>query len=240
MTPLDQLWCRIRFVQAHYEGPFTPAGTQDTLFYPGTAGGIDWGSVSIDTARGLVAVNTLRFSNFGRLVARKDASSGEGGAGGWVTFQMTGTPYIFAEAPFMSPLQVPCQAPPYGTMNVLDLKTRKLLWSKALGVATNSGPFGVPSHLPIRMGVPNMGGSVVTAGGLVFIGATQDRMLRAYDISNGRELWSAQLPSVAAATPMSYVSPRTGRQYVVIAVGGHYGITGPPAGAVLAFALPQR
>ncbi len=240
LTPLDQLWCRIRFVQARYEGPFTPAGTRDTLFYPGTAGGIDWGSVSIDTERGLVAVNTLRFSNFGRLVARKDAPTSEGGGGGWVTFQMAGTPYIFAETPFMSPLRVPCQAPPYGTMNVLDLKTRKLLWSKPLGVATNSGPFGVSSRLPIRMGVPNMGGSVVTAGGLVFIGATQDRMIRAYDISNGRELWSAQLPSVAAANPMSYVSPRTGRQYVVIAAGGHYGITGPPAGAVLAFALPRR
>jgi quinoprotein glucose dehydrogenase len=240
LTPLDQLWCRIRFVQARYEGPFTPVGTRDTLFYPGTAGGIDWGSVSIDTVRGLVAVNTLRFSNFGRLVARKDAPTSEGGGGGWVTFQMAGTPYIFAETPFMSPLRVPCQAPPYGTMNVLDLKTRKLLWSKPLGVATNSGPFGVSSRLPIRMGVPNMGGSVVTAGGLVFIGASQDRMIRAYDISNGRELWSAQLPSVAAANPMSYVSPRTGRQYVVIAAGGHYGITGPPAGAVLAFALPRR
>jgi quinoprotein glucose dehydrogenase len=240
LTPLDQLWCRVRFLRAKYEGPFTPVGTQDTLFYPGTAGGIDWGSVSIDTQRGLVAVNALRFSNFGRLVARKDAPSGEGGGGGWVTFQMTGTPYIFAETPFMSPLQVPCQAPPYGTMSVLDLKTRKLLWTKPLGSAKNSGPFGIPSKLPIRMGVPNMGGSVVTAGGLVFIAATQDRMLRAFDISNGHELWSAQLPAVAAATPMSFVSRKTGRQYVVVASGGHYGISGPPAGTVLAFALPPQ
>jgi quinoprotein glucose dehydrogenase len=74
----------------------------------------------------------------------------------------------------------------------------------------------------------------------VFIGAAQDRMLRAYDVDNGRELWSAPLPAVAAATPMTYVSPRTGRQYVVIAAGGHYGIPGPPGGSVLAFALPQR
>ncbi len=240
LTPLDQLWCRIRFLRARYEGPFTPVATRDTLFYPGTAGGIDWGSVSVDTERGLVAVNTLRFANFGRLVARKDAPTSEGGGGGWVIFQMVGTPYIFAETPFMSPLQVPCQAPPYGTMNVLDLKTRKLLWSKPLGTAASSGPFGAPSRLPLRMGVPNMGGSVVTAGGLVFIAAAQDRMLRAYDIGNGRELWSATLPAVAAATPMTYVSSRTGRQYVVIAAGGHYGIPGPPGGAVLAFALPQR
>ena len=89
------------------------------------------------------------------------------------------------------------------------------------------------------MGAPNMGGSVVTAGGLAFIGASLDRKLRAYDISNGRELWSADLPAVAAATPMSYVSAKTGRQYVVIAAGGHYGLPGPPAGAVVAFALPD-
>jgi quinoprotein glucose dehydrogenase len=88
------------------------------------------------------------------------------------------------------------------------------------------------------MGVPNMGGSVVTAGGLVFIGAAQDRRLRAYDINTGLELWHAELPFVAVATPMTYVSASTGRQYVVISSGGHYGIPGPPGGSVLAFALP--
>ncbi len=238
MTPLDELWCRIRFKQARYEGPFTPTATRDTIFYPGTAGGIDWGSLSVDTQRGLVAVNTLRFANFGRLIPRKDAPAAAGGGGGSVIFQMAGTPYAFAQTLFMSPLGVPCQPPPYGTMNVLDLRTRRLLWSKPLGTAAGSGPFGLASRLPIRMGVPNMGGSVITAGGLVFIAAAQDRMLRAYDIDTGRELWHAQLPAVAAATPMSYVSPTTGRQYVVIASGGHYGIPGPAGGSVLAFALP--
>lgn len=238
MTPLDQLWCRIRFKRARYEGPFTPTATRDTIFYPGTAGGIDWGSVSVDTQRGLVAVNTLRFANFGRLIPRKDAPALGGGGGGSVIFPMAGTPYVFAQTLFMSPLGVPCQPPPYGTINVLDLKTRKLLWSKSLGTAAGSGPFGMPSRLPIRMGVPNMGGSVVTAGGLVFIAAAQDRMLRAYAIDTGRELWHAHLPAVAAATPMSYVSP-TGRQYIVIASGGHYGIPGPVGGSVLAFALPR-
>ena len=84
-----------------------------------------------------------------------------------------------------------------------------------------------------------MGGSVVTAGGLAFVGASLDRKLRAYDIGNGRELWNASLPAVAAASPMTYISPRTGRQYVVIAAGGHYGLPGPPASAMLAFALPE-
>jgi quinoprotein glucose dehydrogenase len=241
LTPLDQLWCRIRFKQARYEGPFTPTETtRETVFYPGTAGGIDWGSVSVDAERGLVAVNALRFANFGRLVPRKDAPAAGGGGGGVVTFPMAGSPYVFQQTLFMSPLHVPCQPPPYGTIAVLDLNTRKLRWSKSLGTAEESGPFNIPSKLPIRMGVPNMGGSTVTAGGLLFIAAAQDRMLRAYDIGNGRELWHAKLPAVAAATPMTYVSP-TGRQYVVIASGGHYGIPGPHiAGSVIAFALPRR
>jgi quinoprotein glucose dehydrogenase len=239
MTPLDAMWCRILFKRARYEGAFTPAATRDTIFYPGTAGGIDWGSVSVDAEHGLVAVNTLRFANLARLIPRQAAPTQGGGEGGTVLFQMAGTPYAFAQTLFMSPLGVPCQPPPYGTMNVLDLNTRQLVWSKPLGTAVHSGPFGLSSHLPIRMGVPNMGGSVVTAGGLVFIGATQDRMLRAFDLHNGRELWHAALPSVAVASPMSYVSARTGIQYVVIASGGHYGIPGPTGGSLFAYALPR-
>jgi membrane-bound PQQ-dependent dehydrogenase (glucose/quinate/shikimate family) len=240
LTPLDQLWCRIRFKQARYEGPYTPVGTRDTLMYPGTAGGINWGSVSVDVERGVVIVNTLRFANFGRLIPRQDApAKGFGGKEGVAMFEMAGTPYVFAQTPFMSPLRVPCQRPPYGTIHGLDLASRRLVWSRSLGTAAKSGPFGVPSQLPIRMGVPNMGGSVVTAGGVAFIGASQDRKLRALDVGNGRELWSASLPAVAAATPMSFVSAKTGRQYVVIAAGGHYGLPGPAAGAVLAFALPK-
>jgi membrane-bound PQQ-dependent dehydrogenase (glucose/quinate/shikimate family) len=240
LTPLDQLWCRIRFKEARYEGPFTPVSTRDTIMYPGTAGGINWGSASVDPQRGLVVVNTLRFANFGRLIPRKAApASGFGGKEGTAIFEMAGTPYVFAQTPFMSPLRVPCAQPPYGTINVLDLRTRRLVWSQSFGTAAKSGPLGVPSLLPIRMGVPNMGGSVVTAGGVFFIGAAQDRMLRAFDVSDGRELWRAPLPAVAAATPMTYVSPRTDRQYVVIASGGHYGIPGPTAGALLAYALPK-
>jgi len=241
LTPLDELWCRIRFRQARYEGPFTPAeSNRESIFYPGTAGGIDWGSVSVDAERGLVAVNALRFANFGRLVPRNDAPAGGGGGGGVVMFPMAGAPYVFQQTLFMSPLHVPCMPPPYGTIAVLNMNTRKLVWSKSLGTAAESGPLNIASHLPIRMGVPNMGGSMVTAGGLLFIAAAQDRMLRAYDIGTGRELWHAQLPAVAAATPMTYVSPTTGRQYIVIAAGGHYGIPGPAiAGSVIAFALPK-
>ena len=89
------------------------------------------------------------------------------------------------------------------------------------------------------MGVPNLGGSIATAGGLIFIGATQDRMFRAIDMGNGKELWSHALPHIAAATPMTYRSAKSGRQFVVIASGGHPGLPGPPGGSVFAFALPE-
>jgi quinoprotein glucose dehydrogenase len=241
ITPLDQMLCRIRFKRAHYEGKFTPVTTRDTIMYPGTAGGINWGSVSIDPSRGLLVVNTLRFANFGRLIPRDQAPAGGfGGAEGTAIFEQAGTPYVFAQSTFMSPLGVPCQRPPYGMIHALDLGTRKELWSRSFGTSAKSGPFGIPTLLPIRMGVPNMGGSITTAGGLTFIAAAQDRLLRAYDSATGRELWQAALPAVGVATPMSYVSPKTGRQYVVIAAGGHYGIPGPGAGALLAYALPRK
>ena len=135
---------------------------------------------------------------------------------------------------------MPCQRPPFGTIHAFDLASRKQVWGKPFGTAAESGPFGIPVKLPIPMGVPNMGGSVATAGGLVFIAAAQDGRLRALDTGTGRELWSAKLPAVGAASPMTYVSPRTGRQYVVIAAGGHYGIPGPSGAAILAYALPAK
>ncbi len=96
------------------------------------------------------------------------------------------------------------------------------------------------SFLPFRIGSPNLGGSLATAGGLIFIGATQDRQFRAIDISNGRELWRTELPAIGGATPMTYRSAKTGKQYVVIAAGGHPGLPGPVGGSVIAFALPER
>jgi len=241
ITPLDQMWCRIAFKRSDYRGQFTPVQTRDTIMFPGTAGGINWGSVSIDSARGLLMVNTIRFANFGRLVPRAEAEAMKfGGKEGTAVFEQAGTPYVFAKSTFMSPMGVPCQKPPYGTIHALDLDTRGMVWSKSFGTSAKAGPFNIPSLLPIRMGVPNQGGSVVTAGGLAFIGAAQDRRLRAYETETGRELWSAELPAIAAATPISYVSPRDGRQYVVIAAGGHYALPGPQAGAIMAFALPAE
>lgn len=241
ITPIDQMMCRIQYRKANYKGQFTPITTQPTITYPAVGGGINWGSVSIDTQRGLMVVNALHFANLNRLAPRKKGEVAKGGfEGGVITFPQAGTPYAFESFPLLSPIFAPCQKPPYGTISVFDIKTRKRVWSKPLGTAAGSGPLGIASQIPLRMGAPNFGGSVATAGGLVFISGTQDRTFRAFDIANGQEVWSARLPAVAAAMPISYVSPRTGRQYVVIAAGGHFAIPGPKASAIMAYALPAN
>ncbi|MBV1691091.1 PQQ-binding-like beta-propeller repeat protein [Novosphingobium sp. G106] len=239
LTPIDQMMCRIQYRRANYKGQFTPITTEPTITYPAVGGGINWGSVAVDTQRGLLVVNALHFANINRLVPRKEGETITGGfEGGVITFPQTGTPYGFKNFPFLSAIGVPCQKPPFGTISVFDIKTRKLVWSKPLGTAEGSGPLGIASHIPLRLGAPNFGGSLTTAGGLVFIAAGQDRRLRAFDIANGKALWSAQLPAVGAAMPISYVSPK-GRQFVVIAAGGHFAIPGPKAAAIMAYALPK-
>ena len=239
LTPIDQMLCRIQFRKTRYQGQFTPITTEPTITYPAVGGGINWGSVAIDPERGLMVVNTLHLANINRLAPRKQGETPRSGfEGGVIMFPQAGTPFGFESYPFLSPIFAPCQAPPYGTTSVFAMATRKLVWSKPLGTAEGSGPLGLQSHMPLRMGVPNFGGSVTTSGGLVFIAAGQDRRLRAFDIANGKELWSAKLPAVGAAMPISYVAP-SGRQYVVIAAGGHFAIPGPHAAAVMAYALPR-
>jgi membrane-bound PQQ-dependent dehydrogenase (glucose/quinate/shikimate family) len=243
-TPLDQLWCRIEFKQARYDGDFTPPGLRNSIFFPGSAGGSNWGSVAIDTARDLMVINSLYMPDIGRLIPRAEADRigkySKSAHADAFAFPQKGTPYAMQRTIFQNPIGIPCLQPPYGRISVVDLKTGKMAWSRALGTAYHAGPFGMSSFLPINMGVPTLGGSIVSAGGVIFIGASQDRNFRAFDVGNGRELWRAALPSVGAATPMTFVSRETGRQYVVIAAGGHPGLGGPKTSAVMAYALPPQ
>ncbi len=247
LTPFDQMWCRIKFREARFDGSMTPLSTgRPTLTYPGFLGGVDWGSAAIDTDRGLLVVNTNRVGNYNRLLTRAEAdrrgirplaASDHGYAGGPVA--QAGTPYAASVQPFLSPLVVPCTQPPYGMISAIDLATRKLAWSRPFGTGKDSGPLTLPSHLPFTMGVPSIGGPIATRGGLTFIGASQDRYLRAYETATGRELWRARLPAGGQATPLTYWSARSGRQFVLIAAGGHGGLLTKAGDDLLAFALPS-
>ena len=247
ITPFDQLWCRIKFREARYDGTLTPVGLdKPSIVYPGYLGGMNWGGVSVDTDRNVAIVNSTHVINYDQLLTRKKAdalglkpfsASFHGDVGGPVA--QAGTPYAASIRPFLSPLICPCTQPPYGMLSAVDLKTHKLLWSKPFGTAMDSGPLMIASHLPFTMGVPNIGGAVTTRSGLTFIGATQDRYLRAIETTTGRELWRARLPAGGQATPMSYWSAASGRQFVLIAAGGHGGLLSKAGDYILAFALPN-
>jgi len=137
--------------------------------------------------------------------------------------------------PIQSPLQLPCNPPPWGTLAAVSLDDGAIRWQVPLG----SSPDILPVPLPIRPGLPNLGGPIVTAGGLVFVSASMDGYLRAFDVETGAELWSDRLPAGGNATPMTYLGP-SGRQFVVIAAGGHGKLGTRRGDSVVAYALPRE
>ena len=246
MAMLDQAWCRLKFRQARFEGTMTPLETaRPSIMWPGTLGGNNWGSIAVDPESRIAIVNSSHVINYNKLIPRAEADqmglkpvakpSFENVAG---PVAQAGTPYAASVAPFLSPLVAPCTQPPYGLVSAVDLNTGKLLWQKPFGTARDSGPLLLSTGLPIPMGVPNIGGAVVTGSGLAFIGATQEHMIRAYDINTGKELWKGRLPAGGNATPMTYWSKKSDRQFVVIAAGGHGGILSGYSDKLIAYALP--
>ncbi|KEQ51810.1 membrane-bound PQQ-dependent dehydrogenase, glucose/quinate/shikimate family [Sphingobium chlorophenolicum] len=248
-TPFDQLWCRIAFRRLRYQGDFTPPGTDPSLLYPGVFGGMNWGSASIDETRDYLIVNDIRVAHKLVLIPRADADrEGPGivkrfggpaqpipGHGGFQP--QNGTPFAAIYLNFLSPLGIPCQAPPYGTLTAIDMKTRSIAWQIPMGTMRDTGPLNIKMRLPLPMGLPTIGGPLVTGAGLIFFAGTQDFYLRAIDSATGRELWKGRLPVGAGATPMTYISPTTKKQYVVISASGSR--ESPDTGDyVIAYALP--
>ena len=215
ITPLDQLACRLRFRSLRYDGPLTPPSLEGTLLNPGVGGGMNWGSVAVDEVNKLAVVNVIHMPMTVRLIPRAEvADDTRFGVGG----PQTGTPYGVITMPFFSPLFAPCLSPPYGEMAAVDLSTGELVWRRPVGTARDLGPLGLKSRLPLPMGVFVRAGTVVTGGGLVFTAGVADRRLRALDVLTGEELWTVDIPTTAQATPMSYRSPDSGRQTLLVAL----------------------
>lgn len=224
-TPFDQLACRISFKSMRYEGLFTAPGTDVSLSFPGSLGGMNWGSLSLDPNHHVIFVNDMRLGLWVQMIPQ-DTDNGPAGNGGEAVnagmgaVPLKGTPYAVNKNRFMSPLGIPCQKPPFGSLSAVDLKTQKVLWQVPVGTVQDTGPFGVKMRMPMPVGMPTLGGTLATQGGLVFIAGTQDYYLRAFDSATGEEVWKARLPVGSQGGPMSYVSPRTGKQYVLISAGG--------------------
>jgi len=248
-TPIDQLWCRIQFREAVYDGIYTPPATdRDWIQYPGYNGGSDWGGVAVDPVRGVIVANYNDMPNHNRLVPRAEADAAglrpinEAGAGDATALgeagPQTGAPYaIRINAGWRVPLTgLLCKEPPYGGIRAIDLQSGRTLWDRPFGTARKNGPFGIPSYLPFDIGTPNNGGAVVTAGGLILIAAATDDLFRAIDLSTGETLWEVPLPAGGQANPFTYESG--GRQFVGIMAGGHHFMETPIGDSVLVWALP--
>jgi quinoprotein glucose dehydrogenase len=229
-TPEAKAACHDILAALRNEGPFTPPSLQGTLSQPGNIGGAQWGGVAIDEGKALAIVPVNRIPAMVQLF-RAEGFNGDSiravDAGRGLTdfeyTRMRGTPYIMRRRIILGPTGLPCTPPPFGSLVAVSLSTGAIVWNV---------PLGAMGGFP---GSANLGGPITTGGGVVFIGATLDRAIRAFDVETGRELWKADLPAGARATPMTYEAG--GRQFVVIAAGG-----GGPFGAgdaLIAFALPR-
>jgi quinoprotein glucose dehydrogenase len=230
-TPDDLKWCREKIAASRSEGIFTPPSFQGTVVFPGFVGGVNWGSSAYDPERRLLFMNTNRLAFVLRLIPRDKlaaelAQLPQSGAVRGELSPQIGTPYGMHRAPLLGPSGLPCNAPPWGTVVAVDLFAGDKRWDVPLGT-------WVPG---MATGTLNLGGPIVTAGGLVFTAAAMDDRLRAFDAETGKELWSFALPAGGQATPMTYSI--AGKQYLVIAAGGHGKIGTKLGDYVLAFTLP--
>jgi quinoprotein glucose dehydrogenase len=239
-TMYDQLVCRVMFHRLRYDGIYTPPSLQGTLVFPGNLGMFEWGGIAVDTDRQIAIANPIALPFVSRLIPRGPGNpmepiAGAKGSGTEAGVQpQYGVPYGVTLNPFLSPFGLPCKQPAWGYMAAIDLKTNQIVWKKRIGTTRDSTPIPVK----FKVGMPMLGGPIVTAGGVAFIGATADNYIRAFDVDNGKELWRGRLPAGGQATPMTYSV--NGRQYVVIAAGGHGSFGTKLGDYVIAYALPNQ
>jgi len=235
VTLLDQLACRIDFHRYKYEGRYTPPSLVGSIIYPGNFGTFNWGSVAVDPERQIMFGMPTYLAFTSRLVPASDIPpKGQDEKGSEQGLNRNdGAPYGVFMGPFLGPLKVPCQAPPWGYVAGVDLLTGKIAYKLKNGTVHDMTPL----PLPFKVGVPGIGGPMLTKGGVAFLGAAVDNYLRAYDVTNGQQLWQARLPAGGQATPMTYTTSDN-KQFVVIVAGGH-GSVGTKAGDyVIGYALP--
>lgn len=223
--------CAEQIKAARHGEIFMPPSVQGTLVFPGNVGGVNWGSAAYDPRRHLLFVDTNRLAMFVKLIpraefdaARKNATDSDRLHGEFA--RQTGAPYAMFRTPLLAPSGLPCNPPPWGTVAAVDLFGGKKVWDTPLG-----------SFLPgMNTGTITLGGPMATAGGLIFTSAAMDDYLRAFDSETGKEIWKYQLPAGGQATPMTYSIG--GKQYVVIAAGGHGKLGTKQGDYVIAFMLP--
>ncbi len=236
LTPFDRMVCRSKIQKLKSDGAFTPPSLEGSLHFPFSGGGINWGGGALDENSQTLFVLTNNVSSILRLIPQNALEDQnplgvfEDGIG-----RQAGAPYAIAKPLLRSPLGLPCNPPPWGRIHAIDMKSGSVKWERPIGTIEDFAPFG---DLLLPHGTPNMGGPIATAGGLVFVAATMDNYLRAFDAKTGKELWKDRLPAGGQATPMTY--EWNGVQYVVIAAGGHSEMRTTPGDTIVAFSLSEK
>ena len=230
-TPEFRAWCEEKIKSARTGPVFTPPSLQGTMFFPGNVGGVNWGSAAFDPTHHLLIMNTNRLAFFVKLIPREELDAARKNATDMDRLhgefgRQIGAPFAMFRTPLLAPNGLPCTAPPWGTVAAVDLFSGKKVWDVPLGTY-------IPGQ---KTGTINLGGPIVTAGGLVFSAAGMDDNIYAFNSETGAELWSFELPAGGQATPMTYTAG--GKQYLVIAAGGHGKLDTKQGDYVLAFTLP--
>jgi quinoprotein glucose dehydrogenase len=232
-TEEDRKFCADRIGELRSEGIFTPPTLGGSLFFPGNVGGMAWGGSAFDKEHGLLIVPTNRLAAVVHLIPREEGKARQKEYAEGEYAQQRGSPYWMHREFLLTPKRMPCNAPPWGALTAIDVKTGAVRWE----VPTGYFPWMAANPASKGWGSISLGGPIVTAGGLVFMAGTFDPYIHAYDVQTGKEIWTGELPSSARATPMTFRAAG-GKQYVVIAAGGHDGNSIPMSDAIVAFALP--
>lgn len=234
----DRRGCRQRMAALRAEGIYTPPSIGGSMQIPGNVGGMNWSSAAFDPQRQLLVTNTNNLVTEIHLIPRAQFTETANSTRGFgIEYaEQNGTPYGMSRVIMRSSFPgLPCNPPPWGALSAVDLSSGQIKWSVPLGNAFRA--FHIPLPDP-HWGTPNLGGAIVTAGGVVFVGASMDPYIRAFDTDAGEQLWEAKLPAGGQATPMTYRIGGDGKQYVVIAAGGHGRLGTKLGDSLVAFVLP--
>ncbi len=218
-----------------YEGMYTPPTIkgEGTLTYPDSAGGVQWGGVAFDPQKQIAIVNTSHIVQYVKLYSREDYDNADKDSGNESGFApQEGAPYGMRLLVASNWLGMPCWQPPFGEIVALDMHTGDVKWRRPVGASQQYGFF-----MPESWGSPTIGGPAVTAGGVIFIGASMDAKVRAYSVESGEELWSDQAEAPAVANPSVY--EYKGRQYVAFVAGGNTILKDQVGDQVVVYALPE-
>ena len=232
---VDQMMCRIEFNQLNYDGRYTPPSTNGSLVYPGNFGTFNWGGIAVDPENGVMFGMPTYLAFTSKLIPRDTLGDAETNKGEQGVNANEGADYAVELGPFLSPLGVPCQQPPWGTIAGADLATGDIAYQRKNGTVQDLSPIPIK----LELGVPGIGGPIITKGGVAFLSAATENNFRAYDLKNGDVLWNVRIPAGGQATPMTYLNSK-GEQMVVLVAGGHGSVGTTIGDYVLAYKLGDQ